>query len=215
MKLSTFVLVLGGAFILLMGSCGAIGMSYGQAGGDTAAAASAADAQAPGPPKADVAAPTTRCAVDIRQQGLPTRYTPEGQSRSSHLTPRAENVKRQIEKNFPGYFTEIGGWRPGPDAYSDDHGCGRALDVMVSPIGKRTDAEQKAHGFAIAKWAEDNARVLGVHYIIFQQCIWNVQRADESGCPRVTGMSSKGWRTLEDRGSITQNHYDHVHISVW
>ena len=25
---------------------------------------------------------------------------------------------------------------------------------------------------------------------------------------------SGGWRQMEDRGSITQNHYDHVHVSV-
>jgi hypothetical protein len=25
--------------------------------------------------------------------------------------------------------------------------------------------------------------------------------------------SGTGWRAMEDRGSITQNHYDHVHVS--
>jgi hypothetical protein len=25
---------------------------------------------------------------------------------------------------------------------------------------------------------------------------------------------SGGWRQMEDRGSVTQNHYDHVHVSV-
>lgn len=25
----------------------------------------------------------------------------------------------------------------------------------------------------------------------------------------------QGWKLMEDRGSITQNHFDHVHISVY
>ena len=32
---------------------------------------------------------------------------------------------------------------------------------------------------------------------------WTVQRADD------------GWRWMEDRGSTTANHYDHVHVTVY
>jgi len=28
-------------------------------------------------------------------------------------------------------------------------------------------------------------------------------------------MASSGWVPMEDRGSITANHFDHVHISVF
>jgi hypothetical protein len=28
-------------------------------------------------------------------------------------------------------------------------------------------------------------------------------------------VDGKGWRPFADRGSVTQNHDDHVHISVW
>ena len=37
-------------------------------------------------------------------------------------------------------------------------------------------------------------------YIIYRQRIWDVR------------MASSGWVPMEDRGSITANHYDHVHI---
>lgn len=216
MKLSTFLLALGSVFLLLTASCGAMGMSLGQGSQADSAMLYGGAARPPGPPGADVAPPTPPCALSIIAQGLPAGLAPEGQSRSTHLTPRSQNVKTQLEERFAGRFLTIGGWRPGPDAYSADHGCGRALDVMVSPIGRPANAEQVANGFAIAAWAEQNARVLGLHYIIFQQCIWNVQRATESGCPRVAGgLDSTGWRALEDRGSVTQNHYDHVHLSVW
>jgi hypothetical protein len=40
-------------------------------------------------------------------------------------------------------------------------------------------------------------------YIIYRQRIWDVR------------MPSSGWVPMEDRGSITANHYDHVHISVF
>lgn len=83
-----------------------------------------------------------------------------------------------------------------------DHGKGRACDFMTSPGGVPPDEAQLARGDAIATWAVRNAAVLGVHYVIWKQHIWNIKRADE------------GWRMMEDRGSITQNHWDHVHISM-
>lgn len=43
----------------------------------------------------------------------------------------------------------------------------------------------------------------GIMYIIYRQRIWDVR------------MASSGWVPMEDRGSITANHYDHVHISVF
>lgn len=55
-----------------------------------------------------------------------------------------------------------------------------------------------AQGNAVAAYAIANMGRLNIKYIIWQQRIW---------------MGS-GWRLMEDRGSITQNHFDHVHISV-
>jgi hypothetical protein len=58
-------------------------------------------------------------------------------------------------------------------------------------------------GYDIAAWAQANASRLGIMYIIYRQRIWDVR------------MASSGWVPMEDRGSITANHYDHVHISVF
>jgi hypothetical protein len=58
-------------------------------------------------------------------------------------------------------------------------------------------------GWEIAKWVRANAKELGVSEVIHAQKIWTVQR------------SSEGWRWMEDRGSATANHYDHVHVSVY
>jgi hypothetical protein len=77
-------------------------------------------------------------------------------------------------------------------AGSEDHATGRAVDVMVTG----------ALGDEIAAYVRSNASSLGVHYVIWSQKIWNVQR------------SSEGWRPMADRGSATANHRDHVHVSV-
>ena len=74
-----------------------------------------------------------------------------------------------------------------------EHGQGRALDIMISG----------ATGDAIAEYARANASVLGVSEVLWAQRIWTVQR------------SSEGWRYFADRGSVTANHFDHVHVTVY
>jgi hypothetical protein len=44
------------------------------------------------------------------------------------------------------------------------------------------------------------AGTLNIKYIIWKQRIWH--------------PGGGGWEPIEDRGSVTANHYDHVHISV-
>jgi hypothetical protein len=58
-------------------------------------------------------------------------------------------------------------------------------------------------GWEVAEFVRANAGDLGVSEVIYAQKIWTVER------------SSEGWRYMEDRGSTTANHYDHVHVSVY
>lgn len=74
-----------------------------------------------------------------------------------------------------------------------DHGTGRAVDIMVS--GQT--------GWDIANYLRANASAFGIKYVIYAQKIWSVERGGE------------GWRGMSDRGSVTANHYDHVHVSVF
>jgi hypothetical protein len=78
-----------------------------------------------------------------------------------------------------------------------------ATDFML-PNGGGT-AGDVACGNAIKNWAQHLALIGGwhVHYVCFQQRIWNLQ------------MPNSGWRLMENRGSWTQNHMDHVHVSYW
>jgi peptidoglycan DL-endopeptidase CwlO len=94
---------------------------------------------------------------------------------------------------------EVGCHRPGDPG---DHGTGRACDFMVSAGGAMPSAENSAVGDAIAQYAIDHADRLGIKYVIWKQRIWDVR-------------SSGGWSQMGDRGSITANHYDHPHISVF
>lgn len=74
-----------------------------------------------------------------------------------------------------------------------EHSQGLAIDIMVS--GSR--------GWEVAEFVRANYVELGVNYIMYSQKIWSVDRAGE------------GWRYVEDRGSVTANHYDHVHVTTY
>jgi hypothetical protein len=105
------------------------------------------------------------------------------------LTPDAIRVHRAVCAEFPG-VTSYGGARSG----GGEHSEGRALDIMVP---------SSSLGDAIAAYVRDNYQALGVSEVIWSQRIWTVER------------SSEGWRWMEDRGSVTANHYDHVHVTVY
>ncbi|WP_433164312.1 SH3 domain-containing protein [Kribbella sp. CA-247076] len=106
------------------------------------------------------------------------------------LSQDAIRVHRAVCAKFPN-ITSYGGLRPGDSG--SEHSSGRALDIMVSG----------AEGKEVAEWLKANYKKLGISELIYQQQIWTVQR------------SSDGWRGMEDRGSATANHYDHVHVSVY
>ncbi|WP_168581668.1 hypothetical protein [Gephyromycinifex aptenodytis] len=101
------------------------------------------------------------------------------------LAPWPAAVRGRIGAQFQ--TRTIGGFRPGNGR--SDHHSGHALDVMVT--GRDGDR--------IADWVRANARQLNVKYVIWQQGYWQ------------PGMS--GYRPMADRGSVTANHWDHVHIS--
>jgi hypothetical protein len=72
-------------------------------------------------------------------------------------------------------------------AGTSDHPSGRAVDFMVNP----------ATGDQLAACALKNRAALGITYVIWQQRI----------------NFGSGWQPMEDRGGITANHFDHVHVS--
>jgi uncharacterized protein YraI len=121
--------------------------------------------------------------------GISQAPCPSGSSVEDGLTPDAIRVHRAVCHRYP-QVTSFLGLR----SSSGYHGEGRALDCMIS---------DSTAGWDMARWLRANASRLGVMEVIYRQQIWTVQR------------SSDGWRPMEDRGSPTANHMDHVHVSVY
>ncbi|WP_148575333.1 SH3 domain-containing protein [Nocardioides caldifontis] len=98
-------------------------------------------------------------------------------------------IHQAVCANWP-QITSYGTFREGDDG---DHGSGRAVDIMVSG----------SVAWQVAEFLRANYNEFGLNYVIHAQKIWSVDRSGE------------GWRYMEDRGSATANHYDHVHASVY
>lgn len=100
------------------------------------------------------------------------------------LRPTAARLAADIQAAYPE-VTSIGGWRP-DDGYHE-HSNGTALDVMVDnpELGDRICADMLTRP--------------DVKYVIWQQTI-----RYPSGYQRL----------MENRGTPTANHYNHVHIAV-
>ena len=134
-----------------------------------------------------------------RVKHLLAQFRPQSPVIGDSITPRMREVRDEVDRRF-GPFSAIGCYRPGSDG---EHPLGRACDFMLSTGGVMPAAASVQKGYDIAAWAQANASRLGIMYIIYRQRIWDVR------------MPSSGWVPMENRGSITANHYDHVHISVF
>jgi hypothetical protein len=137
----------------------------------------------------------------VRQPAAPGRPDGATGTKSSiignTMTARMRTVLLEIDRKF-GPFPAIGCYRAGDP---QDHGSGRACDFMESTGGALPSAGATAHGTSVAQYAISNASRLGIKYIIWRQ--------------RIYDLRNPGWRAMEDRGGITANHFDHVHISVF
>jgi len=114
-------------------------------------------------------------------------------SENTGLQPQTAAFKEEIANLFG--ITSFSGYRPGD---SGDHGKGLAIDFMV-PVSS-------ALGDQIADYAIQNMATRGINYIIWKQRFYAPY--DSIYGPAYT------WNPMPDRGSITENHYDHVHVSM-
>ena len=114
-------------------------------------------------------------------------------SENAGLQPQTAAFKEEIANLFG--ITSFSGYRPGD---SGDHGKGLAIDFMV-PEGSKL-------GDKIAEYAIQNMASRGISYIIWKQRFY--APFDSKYGPANT------WNPMPDRGSVTENHYDHVHVSM-
>ena len=114
-------------------------------------------------------------------------------SENAGLQPQTAAFKEEIANLFG--ITSFSGYRSGD---SGDHGKGLAIDFMV-PVSS-------ALGDQIAEYAVKNMASRGINYIIWKQRFYAPY--DSKYGPAYT------WNPMPDRGSVTENHYDHVHVSM-
>ncbi|WP_458860673.1 LysM peptidoglycan-binding domain-containing protein [Streptococcus suis] len=108
------------------------------------------------------------------------------------LQPQVAAFRAEVANAFG--ITSFSGYRAGD---SGDHGKGLAIDFMVP--------ESSALGDQVAAYAVANLASKNINYIIWKQRFYAPY--DSIYGPAYT------WNLMPDRGSITENHYDHVHVS--
>ncbi|MGZ9836292.1 LysM peptidoglycan-binding domain-containing protein [Streptococcus sp. V940] len=114
-------------------------------------------------------------------------------SENAGLQPQTAAFKEEVANLFG--ITSFSGYRPGDPG---DHGKGLAIDFVV-PVSS-------ALGDQIADYAIQNMASRGINYIIWKQRFYAPY--DSKYGPAYT------WNPMPDRGSVTENHYDHVHVSM-
>ncbi|WP_156384384.1 SH3 domain-containing protein [Marmoricola sp. Leaf446] len=111
---------------------------------------------------------------------------PDGSDIEAGLQPAAVKVYRAVCNAFP----ELSAYG-GQDGHGE-HVNGQAIDFMASgSLGER-----------VKDYLYANRAAFDLFDIIWSQTIWTIERSGE------------GFRSMEDRGSATANHFDHVHIKV-
>jgi hypothetical protein len=140
------------------------------------------------------------CSVDDDADEASTKLTKVG------LTPRASNVRREVEAVFGDLA--LGGFAPGGvrDGHMEGsaHYDGRAIDIFVRPISQ----PNKERGWAIAQYLVAQAERLEIRTVIFDDRIW-----------QAGSRSVDGWRDYDpparsgDRAIL--EHRDHVHVDVF
>ena len=114
-------------------------------------------------------------------------------SENAGLQPQTAAFKEEVANLFG--ITSFSGYRPGDPG---DHGKGLAIDFMV-PVSS-------ALGDQVAEYAIHNMASRGISYVIWKQRFY-------APFPSKYGPAYT-WNPMPDRGSVTENHYDHVHVSM-
>ncbi|HEL2049502.1 TPA: LysM peptidoglycan-binding domain-containing protein [Streptococcus suis] len=140
-----------------------------------------------------VEAPVEQPVVETPQvTALSTTTTTSTSAYDVGLQPQVAAFRAEVANAFG--ITSFSGYRPGD---SGDHGKGLAIDFMVP--------ESSALGDQVAAYTVANLASKNINYIIWKQRFYAPY--DSIYGPAYT------WNLMPDRGSVTENHYDHVHVS--
>ncbi|HFI0070609.1 TPA: LysM peptidoglycan-binding domain-containing protein [Streptococcus suis] len=141
------------------------------------------------------AAPVTPTPAASTATTVATVSTTSSSTTSSYdvgLQPQVAAFRAEVANAFG--ITSFSGYRAGD---TGDHGKGLAIDFMVP--------QSSALGDQVAAYAAANLASKNISYIIWKQRFYSPYASIYG--PAYT------WNLMPDRGSITENHYDHVHVS--
>ena len=141
------------------------------------------------------AAPVTPTPAASTTTTVATVSTTSSSTTSSYdvgLQPQVAAFRAEVANAFG--ITSFSGYRAGD---TGDHGKGLAIDFMVP--------QSSALGDQVAAYAAANLASKNISYIIWKQRFYSPYASIYG--PAYT------WNLMPDRGSITENHYDHVHVS--
>ncbi|MCY7233478.1 LysM peptidoglycan-binding domain-containing protein [Streptococcus dysgalactiae subsp. equisimilis] len=145
----------------------------------------AAEVAAPAEPVAD---PTTIATSNGLSYAPNHAYNPM----NAGLQPKTAAFKDEVASAYG--ITSFSGYRPGDPG---DHGKGLAIDFMV-PVSSTL-------GDQVAQHAINNMASRDISYVIWKQQFYAPFNS-------IYGPANT-WNPMPDRGSVTENHYDHVHVS--
>ena len=162
----------------------------------------------PAQPEATQAEAVTQAAPQLDQEQVnqdvtniesPTYTAPAVATQTSNnaanegLRPQTAALKEEIAAKYG--ITEFSIYRP---VDSGDHGKGLAADFIVV---NNTELVNQ-----VAADVTSNMTGRGISYVIWQQKFY-------APFDSIYGPANT-WNQMPDRGSVTENHYDHVHVSM-
>jgi hypothetical protein len=106
------------------------------------------------------------------------------------MQPTTEQAWKKLKTAFPGMNFWGGMDRKYHDKNSD-HWYGKAFDINSTRAKMDTAAD----------WLMNNFDALKLKYVIWEQ--------------QINSNDGRGWRDMKDRGSVTANHFDHIHASTY
>jgi len=118
--------------------------------------------------------------------GFPTTFTTSGYTYRGKNAQTLHFLKSQFGANPTTY-----------SSHSD--GPTQSADLWTQGAAYGKDNRNIPSMNQLAEYVAANERALGIKYVIWKQ--------------RINSGDSRGWRNMADRGGITANHYDHVHIT--
>ncbi len=130
----------------------------------------------------------------VNYNGLGDKFNPEARKVVESLFGYLQGTSwgRHI---WPG-----SGWRTG----SSEHATGRAIDIItVARTGLRPSAAQHAAAKQLADLLIQHGKALGVQWVLYSldgKVTW------------AYNMDRGAWKALGDRGSVSANHVDHLHV---